>query len=67
LIAHPLLATYEPNIHLSFCAGIAHVPATGIDLHILYKAAEEALQQAKHQGKGSIAIADPQPQPILNN
>ncbi|MEO1404130.1 MAG: response regulator [Cyanobacteria bacterium J06635_1] len=66
LVDHPLLATFEPSIHLSFCAGIAHFPASGNDTHALYKAAEEALQQAKAQGQGSISIATPQPQPVLN-
>ncbi|MEM9164349.1 MAG: response regulator, partial [Cyanobacteria bacterium P01_F01_bin.4] len=66
LADHPLLATFEPSIHLSFCAGIAHFPASGNDTHALYKAAEEALQQAKAQGQGSISIATPQPQPVLN-
>jgi diguanylate cyclase (GGDEF)-like protein len=57
IFQHPLLSTADPDLKISFCAGIAEYPAAGDTLNTLYQAAEQALHQAKDQGPGHIRAA----------
>jgi diguanylate cyclase (GGDEF)-like protein len=54
--------TVEDGSHLeiSFSAGVAEFPHHGLDLHALYRAADEALYRAKNAGRSRIFAADAQ-------
>lgn len=53
----PVPDAQPPLRRVSFSAGVAEFPSHGEDLRSLYRAADEALQQAKQTGRSRIMLA----------
>jgi two-component system, cell cycle response regulator len=49
------------HLEISFSAGVAEFPKHGLDLHALYRAADEALYRAKEAGRSRVFAADSAP------